>query len=457
MSLRSWLVVVALMVAPACGDGSDAADDAAPSLVTTTAVAAEEQTVPSAAVEQPTSTLASTAVSTSEDEVVLPVTGWEAVANGTNLWATEIVASDGEFLVAGSETGVSEPRSGIWRSTDGVTWVESLVFPLANPAGPRVIVGDLTVVDGSIRALAQRTDGVDWRRANNKELVVLSTDDRGTSWSESVVHSWGAANFRDLSTRPAFAYGDPNVVFLVEGGAGEGGGDVTIIGTMMWIRTDDGWDFIDPTESGLAQAWVWAMAATEDGFVAVADIREPVEGFADCQTQALWTSPDARSWTRVWTNDRDCEWFSINQLVTVDGDLLAIGNENDVIAVAVAVNEDAVEPRPLNAPVRVFRITDQAIEDRPTEPAEFTEMFLTDVEINQGVIIAIGRAFDFSEAGIWLSADAQTWTRAGIPADDLANKDLFQVAVNGDTTIILGTEITPTGPANFATWITDTQ
>ena len=159
----------------------------------------------------------------------------------------------------------------------------------------------------------------------------------------------------------------------------------------------------------------------------------------------------------MWTNDRDCEWFSINQLVTVDGDLLAIGNENDVIAVAVAVNEDAVEPRPLNAPVRVFRITDQAIEDRPTEPAEFTEMFLTDVEINQGVIIAIGRAFDFSEAGIWLSADAQTWTRAGIPADDLANKDLFQVAVNGDTTIILGTEITPTGPANFATWITDTQ
>jgi hypothetical protein len=100
-------------------------------------------------------------------------------------------------------------------------------------------------------------------------------------------------------------------------------------------------------------------------------VREPVEGFADCQTQALWTSPDARSWTQVWTNDRDCEWFSINQLITIDGDLFGVGNENDVIS--VAVNEDGAGDAPsLDAPVRVFRITDQAVEDRPIEPAEFT-------------------------------------------------------------------------------------
>lgn len=455
MSLRCWLVIAALMVASACGDGSGPGDDAAPDPVTTE-VAAEERTVPSTAVEQPTSTLASTAVPTSADEAVLPISGWEAVPNGTNLWATEIVASDGEFFVVGNEAGplVQEPRSGVWRSTDGVTWVESLVFPSADPAGPRVAVGDLTVVDGRIVALAQRTDGIDWPRASNKELIAFSTDDRGTSWSETVVHTWSATNFRDLATRPSFAYSDPNVVFVVEGGAGEGGGDDTITGTMMWIRTDEGWDFVDPTESGLAQVWVWAMAATEDGFVAVADIREAVEGFEDCQTQALWTSPDARSWTRVWTNDRDCEWFSINQLITIDGELIGVGNENDVVSCSLD-GEGSWDCPPLYAPVRVFRITDQAIEDRPIEPAEFADMFLTDVEINDGVIIATGRAFDHSASHIWLSLDATTWTHADIPPQDLADRDLFQVAVNGDAVIVLGMELTPTGPGNFTTWITD--
>ena len=450
MSLLWWLMIAALMVASACGNGSDGGDDAAPSPAATEVVA-EDQPVPSTE-EQTTSTPVPTSVPTSAAEIVLPITGWKAVVNGTNLWFTEIIVVDGEFIATGNETGrlVPEPRSGVWRSTDGVTWVESLVFDATIDSGePRVDVGDLTVVDGRIMALAKRYSGMDWPRADDKELVEFSSDDGGISWSETVLHSWGAANYRELAIPPTFAYGDPDVVFAVEGSAGDyGGGDDTITGSMVWIRTSDGWDFIDPTESGLV--WVWAMAATEDGFVALADIREPVEGFADCQTQALWTSPDARSWTRVWTNDRDCEWFSINQLITVDGDLLAVGNSNDVIVISLDGEDGDVEP--LDAPVRVFRITDQAIEDRPIEPAAFADMFLTDVEINDGVIIAIGCAFDFRESHIWLSVDAETWTLADIPADELTDKELFQVAMNGDNVIVLGMEITPAGPGEFVTW-----
>ncbi len=137
-------------------------------------------------------------------------------------------------------------------------------------------------------------------------------------------------------------------------------------------------------------------------------------------------------------------------MITVDGDLLAVGNSNDVIVISLDGEDGDVEP--LDAPVRVFRITDQAIEDRPIEPAAFADMFLTDVEINDGVIIAIGCAFDFRESHIWLSVDAETWTLADIPADELTDKELFQVAMNGDNVIVLGMEITPAGPGEFVTW-----
>ncbi len=121
----------------------------------------------------------------------------------------------------------------------------------------------------------------------------------------------------------------PNVVF-----ASEGGWDVdygaAITGTLIWIKSQDGWTYVDPVDSGLSQALVRAMRATDDGFVALADDRVQMEGFADYQTQALWHSDDAQAWTKVWQNPTDRLWFSTRYTFSIDGSLYALGNENDV-------------------------------------------------------------------------------------------------------------------------------
>ena len=113
---------------------------------------------------------------------------------------------------------------------------------------------------------------------------------------------------------------------------------------------------------------------------------------------------------------------------------------------------------PLLAPVRLFRITDEAIEDVEVGPFEFTQMFLVDVAITDSGFVAIGKSFDEREARIWLSADAHNWVPADIPAEQLTDILLFQAAATEDTVIARGTEIVlPTGPTNFHTWLTTEQ
>ena len=460
------LLIALVLVAASCGSDNDAVQvEATP---TPTATSAEPSPVESTPAPSPESTPSATATTDpaatpeSDDysepaatpEVALPIAGWQQVGNGTHLWANEIISVAGEFFAIGAERGpeVPVPRSGVWVSSNGVSWTESLIFPRPSPTDPAVNLGDIAVIDDEIVAVGQRTEGPSWPHATKKELVALASDDGGQSWSETIIHQWDGQSFRDWPTLVTFAYGDPNVIYAVEGSS-----DVeqtAIMGTLMWIKTDDGWTYVDPAESGLAQVWVWAIAATDDGYVALADAREQVEGFEDCQTQGLWQSPDARTWTKVWENDTDCEWFSTNEVFTVDGDLLALGNESNVASCTIRA-DGSLDCPPVLAPVRLFRITGQAIEDIEVGPIEFTQMFLSDVANGNGILVAVGRTFDEREARIWVSADAQSWVPADVPAELLADIFLFQAATNEDAIIALATEIVPaTGPTNFHTWLT---
>ncbi len=108
--------------------------------------------------------------------------------------------------------------------------------------------------------------------------------------------------------------------------------------------------------------------------------------------------------------------------------------------------------------MRLFRITDEATEDVETGPSVFTQMFLSDVVVSEGVFVAIGRTFDEREGRIWVAADARTWTPADIPAERLVDVFPFQTAALDGTVIALATEILPgVGPTNFHAWVTTTE
>ena len=452
-----WAVLT--LIACGCGGTSDSAG-VDPSVASTAAAPAD--TAPDPATSQTTSGTSTTGPAAPEatakstapaesteppEAAILPVAGWERVSNDTHLWANEIIVVSGEFYTLGSTRHPESERSGVWRSTDGISWTDSLIFT-HSPTEPRVDLGDIAVLDNEIVMVTQRTEGPPWPEATRRELVAFASSDSGVSWSETIIDEWDGPSFRDWAIELTFAQGDPRVVFAVEGGSHAEATSIT--GTLIWIKTGDEWTYVDPADSGLAQAWVWAMASTDDGFVALADTRVQLEGFEDCQTQALWRSPDAKTWDKVWQNPTDCKWFSTHHTFAIDGDLYAMGNENDVFS--CTTGEDGSLDCP---PMRLFRITDEAIEEVETQPDAFTEMFLSDLLVNEGQFIAIGRTFDEREGLIWVSADAKTWIPADIPSEQLADVFPFQVAATDDSVIALATEIVPAvGPTNFHTWLT---
>jgi hypothetical protein len=101
--LRGWFLVAALFAVVASGCGGDG-DDAATGPTTGSTAAEVATTQPSPQTtetperEEPPATPVPTSgadeatpVPTSGAGVVLPITGWQAVGNGTNLWANELV------------------------------------------------------------------------------------------------------------------------------------------------------------------------------------------------------------------------------------------------------------------------------------------------------------------------------------------------------------------------------
>ncbi len=367
----------------------------------------------------------------------LPVDGWQQVELPNQLTdVKEIVTVADQFVAVGS----AGERSRVWVSGDGVNWDERLVFDA------HVRVEDMVAVGDEVTIVAERTIGV-------REVVAVRSPDLGVTWSETVVYRWEQPTSRELPEGVFLASGGAGVVFAAEIGAfGEelpGGSDIT--GTLVWVADGDGgWRYVDPVDSGLAQVWVWAIAATDDGYVAVGDTREDRDGWEGCQTQALWRSPDAVTWTKVWELDEPCRWYVISDLFEFGGEWFVARTANPLTA------------NPLSEPeLDLWRITGDSMVDVAIEPFEATQMLFSDVTVHDGVLIAVGSGPADPQGGgeirLWLSDDAHTWSPADIPAEQLIGPEVAHVAANEDRIIVLGRDWSPSGPNDILAWVRESR
>lgn len=207
-----WAVLT--LIACGCGGSSDSAsvDPIVASTPAATADTAPEQTTSQATSETSTTeaaALESTAPAEStepSEAAIVPVAGWKRVDNDISLWPNEMIAVSGELYAIGSTRHPESQRSGVWRSTNGISWTDSLVFTNSR-TGLRVDPGDIAIIDNAIVMVARRTDGPPWPEATRRELVAFASSDSGVSWSESIIDEWDGPSFRDWAIEVTFGAG----------------------------------------------------------------------------------------------------------------------------------------------------------------------------------------------------------------------------------------------------------
>jgi hypothetical protein len=459
---RTWLVpsisgaaiallILALVFIPRDGPDVQAPSNTEPPVATPAPSVAT--TTPSVDTTAPASTVDTTAPASTVVTPVTPVTpvvssglpvdGWQQVELPNQLTdVKEIITVADQFVAVGS-VGSGGDRTGIWQSSDGVNWDERLVFTRRTLDDPRIWATDVAVTGDGVTMIAERNTN------DVREVVAFHSGEGATDWSEMVLHQWDQPNYRDLQG-VSFVYGDAGVVFTVEGSSDmdeglPGGGEIT--GTLVWVADGDGgWRYVDPADSGLAQVWVWAIAASDDGYVAVGDTREDRDGWEGCQTQALWRSPDAVTWTKVWEFDEPCRWYVISDLFEFGGEWFVARTTNPLTA------------NPLSEPeLHLWRITGDSMVDVAIEPFEATQMLFSDVTVHDGVLIAVGSGpadpWGGGEIRLWLSDDAHTWSPVDLPAEQLIGPEVAHVAANDDRIIVLGREWSPSGPKDILAWV----
>ncbi len=163
----------------------------------------------------------------------------------------------------------------------------------------------------------------------------------------------------------------------------------------------------DPDVFGDAGA-MYDAVATDDGVIVVGVIVEPISGEEFDILPTVWRSADGVVWTRVWQGDRtglsqSSPLFPGAQAVAVapDGLLVAVGmaeNSSGVLVAAVWVSSDG------QAWERIDR--DAVAFDNETGD----DVSMLDVTWGSNGFIAVGTVSG-TEAAIWHSADARSWTR----------------------------------------------
>lgn len=301
-----------------------------------------------------------------------------------------ITLGDGLITVGGV---VDTPAEGefylvpvIFRSTDGVEWVEVL-------RGDRVVPGEQ---NAGINALAIGDDGlvVAVGAAANSEgapVAAVWTSLDGIVWTRA-----------DLDA-PAFAGETPGGTVMLDVAWGLSG--FVAVGTdggseaAAW-QSDDGltWDRVEPPADDpfAGSGTIAAVTALEDGFLAAGP-----HGFADrsgTQTIQLWTSPDGRVWDRV----RHLGSGYVMSVATHDSIALVAGGIFDDAGFSAAVWAgdafDAADPPP-----------DPGVPEPPQEPEE-PESRVT--ALPDGLSCA-----DLSEATLTYVEAVAYWSREGRSAE----------------------------------------
>jgi hypothetical protein len=204
-----------------------------------------------------------------------------------------IQVSDGSYLAVGS----IEWNGAIWRSTDGIEWIE---IPDGPPVDPQMSKGLGGVVQTADGFLAWGGGGLRYSEAG---FSIIWTSSDGARWVERAV--WEGF-LLDV------AVGGPGFV-----GVGSQVGLDNLYGALAWSSAD-GMTWVEsPQVPGAGDAGMLGVIPYEGGFLAVGASRDQ-NGGADGM---VWRSDDGIAWTEVPTETLG--GAGLSDIMVSDGRLLA--------------------------------------------------------------------------------------------------------------------------------------
>ena len=221
-------------------------------------------------------------------------------------------------------------------------------------------------------------------------VVVTGCGDGDNGVSGGVIDREILASDNGLGSAYVTAVAERDGVFvavgLIEDPAGHGGGIWWSDGGDSWTRVphDDAL-FGERTALSVAPVEIFDVVATEDGFVAVGGIEEPLRA----DRPLVWRSEDGRLWTRG-PYDSDLESAYIRAVASFSGGLVAVGLDDELTAGSGAV-------------WRSGDGTDWEVVFRP--PEQFFDV-VTVGSATKPVLFAV------TDSAIHYSTDARTWEQA---------------------------------------------
>lgn len=337
------------------------------------------------------------------------------------------------FIAVGVDSSGPDADAAVWVSSDGETWsrVDSPALGGPHAQGLEdVAIGPLGIVAvgwdssaGDIDAAAWfSTDGITWEQVGGSGFVleehqearaVLATDQGfvaagfGVVGREADAAVWTSPDGR-VWTRvddPALGgVGTQRISSLVAGPHGLVAGGTNFLPSefglynldaRVWVSLDgSSWDPIDATAFG-GPGWQYinTIVLGPDGFVAAGGDILGAPGLDN--DAAVWTSPDAVTWTRV--HDDDFAGERAQQISAV------IGGSTDLVAVGYDTMPGG------NRIPAVWRSPDGGTWVRVADPAllEPGHRWMSGVAITEDSIVAVGT--DGTESGgdpaVWLFTD----------------------------------------------------
>ena len=173
------------------------------------------------------------------------------------------------------------------------------------------------------------------------------------------------------------------------------------------------------------------VIATATGWLAVG--RDEPQCQTNCGNDPLrglvWTSDDGLHWDRV-TGQPALAPGGINAIAAFDGGFVAAGNAAGRAAFWTSPDGRAWA-----------RVPDDPAFGRPRGSARYADVEATGVAAADGVVVAVGNAFEAGPAGepvvmAWRSTDGRTWKRSVVEAD--VGGQAFSVAATRDRFLMTG-------------------
>jgi len=225
-----------------------------------------------------------------------PASAWRAVPIALRGRIGDIIRlSDGSYLAVGA----SGWNGAIWRSADGLSWVEVADVP---PIGPEDAKGLSGVIETATGYLAWGGGGA---RYSEGYFSVIWTSSDGAEWIERA--RWTGFAFDVAEGGPGFV------------AVGSKAGLDNLFGALAWSSAD-GISWTDsPPVPGAGGTGMLGVIPVEGGFLAVGASRDQV-GVVDGM---VWRSDDGIAWRQI--QDGTLAGSGLSEVILTHGRLVAAG------------------------------------------------------------------------------------------------------------------------------------